>query len=572
MVTGGVETNLLLHQGPDKQPRFPSNESDLRLPMLRRWTIALVALGVLWRVLRYFLQFPIYGDEAFVCLNFINQNYLGLTKQLRHAQVAPLLFLWSELTAFHWLGPSDLALRLLPLLAGLGGLALFWRLARLTLNPLAETLAVGTLAVANCSVSMCNMVKPYSFDLLMSLALLVPAVQWLAQPQQLRWLALLALVAPVAMLSSYPAIFIATAVSVALVPEVCRQRRWKVGMLFVAYTLSLLAGFFVSHLLIGAEQLDRTNGMVKSYLQAYWADAFPPSAPLPLLRWLALTHTGRMMAYPVGQANGASLVTCLLCLAGMGYLWKARQRTLLFLCVAPLALGIIAAAMRRYPYGGCWRLSQHVAPLICLMAGAGMAAVIECARTASARQRWTYAAFHLLALVGIVGMFFNMLKPYRTEGDLWTSRVAKEVLAHARRHDQIIVLNPVNEVKPAFQWLLAQSGARLCWQASIDGWPLDTSTGQLWCLHFAAPAPRLGCPLSASQITSLLASNQSPGFDHVAHRLAQSRPGWVLAAHVPYTLVPAKSAGLIEKCDVYRWVCLGAAERPAELNDVSCWP
>src|SRR5437588_3611757 len=80
-----------------------------------RWSrnvaLMLVLLGMAWRLLRYLLQFPIWGDEAFVCLNFLDRDYLGLMKPLRYVQVAPILFLWSERTAYRLLGGSELALR-----------------------------------------------------------------------------------------------------------------------------------------------------------------------------------------------------------------------------------------------------------------------------------------------------------------------------------------------------------------------------------------------------------------------------------------------------------------------------
>jgi hypothetical protein len=55
---------------------------------------------------------------------------------------------------------------------------------------------------------------------------------------------------------------------------------------------------------------------------------------------------------------------------------KGRFR-LLVLCAAPFALNLLAAAMHRYPYGGHMRLAMHLAPLVCILAGTGLTAVIE---------------------------------------------------------------------------------------------------------------------------------------------------------------------------------------------------
>ena len=101
---------------------------------LARLALALLVLGVACRVGRYALEFPVWGDESFVLVNFLDRDYLGLTKQLEHGQVAPLLFLWAEHTAYRLLGSSEWSLRLPTLLAGLAALALFWHLARLTVG------------------------------------------------------------------------------------------------------------------------------------------------------------------------------------------------------------------------------------------------------------------------------------------------------------------------------------------------------------------------------------------------------------------------------------------------------
>src|SRR5437868_5973217 len=101
----------------------------------KRWLFVLLALGVAKRLLRYLLRFPVWGDEAFLCLNLMDRDCLGLLRPLRFDQVAPLLFLWGEEAVYHLLGGSELALRLLPLLAGIGSLILFARLAFAALGP-----------------------------------------------------------------------------------------------------------------------------------------------------------------------------------------------------------------------------------------------------------------------------------------------------------------------------------------------------------------------------------------------------------------------------------------------------
>lgn len=44
---------------------------------LRCWTAAFVVIGLIERTVRYLLQFPYWGDEAFVGLNLMDQTYMG---------------------------------------------------------------------------------------------------------------------------------------------------------------------------------------------------------------------------------------------------------------------------------------------------------------------------------------------------------------------------------------------------------------------------------------------------------------------------------------------------------------
>src|SRR4051812_2238754 len=81
---------------------------------------ACLAVGVLWRVVRYLLQFPIWGDEAFILVNLLDLDYADLTGKLEYSQVAPLLFLWAEKSALTLLGGAEWCVRLVPFLAGLG--------------------------------------------------------------------------------------------------------------------------------------------------------------------------------------------------------------------------------------------------------------------------------------------------------------------------------------------------------------------------------------------------------------------------------------------------------------------
>jgi hypothetical protein len=497
---------------------------------LTRVALGLLLLGVLWRTLRYLLCFPLWGDEAFVCLNLLDRDYLGLTEPCRFHQLVPLLFLWTEATAYHILGGTECALRLLPLLAGVGSLVLFWRLCRLSVGPLAGTLAVGILAVSYYPLRHSCEVKPYALDLLFSLALLVLAAAWLRCPQRWQPLAGLALLAPVAVLGSYPAVFVAGGVSVAMLPGVWRRRDKSTWTWYVLYNVLVAATFLGAFWLLARRQFDNYGAG-----SAYWTASFPPARPWPLLQWLVTIHAGNLLAYPLGGKDGASAGTLILCLVGLWRLGRGGRGDLLLLYLAPFGLTLAAAALHRYPYGGSARIAQHLAPAICLLAGVGLAAVLDAVpRSGPARRRLVAGVCGVLALVAVLGMARDLRHPYKTEGDRRVREIVDQIGAQGSAADQVIVLDGPEAAGPTFEWYLRRQG-RVAWNGQVD-WPrLHTATRQLWCLGFSNDAAA--------------ADRMVKGLEHTGRR-------FVLADHAQYRLALGWEwcAETTEHCEVFHWV------------------
>lgn len=447
--------------------------------------LAFLLLGVSWRVLRYALRFPFWGDEAYLILNFVDRDFAGLTQPLGLGQVAPILFLWSERAATLLLGGSELALRLLPLAAGLGALLLFRGFVRSSLSPLSGALAVAILSVSYYAVRHSCEVKPYALDLLFSLALLLPAARWLQEPHRAGFLGLLAAIVPVALAASYPSVFVAVSVSLVLLPVVWRLGNGKAWMLFVAYNVLLAAGFLAAYTLVGSAQFEAMGGT----RNPYWGGSFPPREPLPFVRWMALIHTGNLFAYPVGARDGGSAVTFLLSLFGAWRLSRLRESRLLLLLTVPFGLTFLAAALRYYPYGGSARVAQHLAPSICVLAGVGLAALLgKSPGSATGRRRLTAVTLGLLGLVGVVGMLRDVRKPYKTPSDIFVRDLVDEIAAQADHEDQVVILNLRQEVTPpGFEWYLRQRGAPLSWGGGIDRKRLQTTTRDIWFLSFGDP-------------------------------------------------------------------------------------
>ncbi|MGA2621995.1 MAG: glycosyltransferase family 39 protein, partial [Thermoguttaceae bacterium] len=342
-----------------------------------RWIWGLLLLGVAVRSVRYLLRFPLCADETLLAVNFLDRGYLDLLRPLDYAQVAPLLFLWAELTVIKLLGFSEYSLRLLPFVCSLASLLLFRRLVRLLLRGSAAVLAVAIFAVSYSCIRYSAEAKPYGSDVLVSLVLLTLAVRWWRTPGENRWLWLLTALAPLAVGLSYPAVFVAGGVSLAVAAVLWSssvRRGWRP---WLAYNAALAASFGGLYLLC-------TRGQAQAELElmvGLWQSAFPPLDSIGrFLAWLAAAHTGSLVAQPIGGEHYGSTLTFLLCAVGMAALVRRGRYRLLLLCAAPPALNFLAALLRRYPYGGHVRLAMYLAPIVCLLAGLGAAVVLEAFR------------------------------------------------------------------------------------------------------------------------------------------------------------------------------------------------
>lgn len=403
-----------------------------------RWLAVFLWVGLAARAVRYLLRFPLWEDECFLCVNFIDRGFADLLRPLAYHQVAPPLFLWAEKAAVATFGYSEWSLRLVPFAASVAALFLFRHLAGRFLSGPALLLAFGVFAVAYPGIRYAAEAKQYATDLFASLVLLTLAVEWYRSRRPWR-LWLLAALAPVLLWLSYPAAFVAGGVSLAVAAVLLKDARAKhtsspdarrslIASLtshlspltphllpLVAFNAAVLVGFGALYFVIR-----RQSSAELGFMTEYWRAAIPPLAnPVRLPVWLLEVHTSDLLAWPVGGARGASVCTAVLAAIGLWQLLRRRDVFWGTLLLAPAGLNLIAAALQRYPYGGHVKFSMYLGPAICLVAGAGAAAWN--ARAASTRPRLARvaAAVTIAALVLVAGSSIgrDILHPYKTLSD-----------------------------------------------------------------------------------------------------------------------------------------------------------
>ncbi len=447
-----------------------------------RWVgfafVATVAVGVAWRLVRYAAGFPIWGDEAMLLLNILDRDYASLTQHLRFNQVAPLLFLWLEKSALIVLGSSEWSVHLLPFLAGLIGLFIFWRACRATFSPTIAGFAVGILAVSYYPVRHSAEVKPYAFDLLCSIGYVALTLGHLRNPHSWRWLLGLVLMAPVAVFSSYPSAFVGGAVSLVLVPRVWHGS-WTQRSLYVMFNAALCGSFAIHYTMVGQAPSGVADAQRSAeFLRAYWKDAFPPDALTDWPLWFVKVFTGNMLAYPIGANKGGSTLTFVLVLLGSIALWRGRSRSLLALFWLPFALNLLAAILHKYPFGDSARITLHLAPFICILVAHGIALVLDQIRMPAWRPRCELAVYLLLFACGAAGVARDVIKPYKTEHDHDMRRLVRDLRLQVRDGEPVFLCHVQDEeLLPEFLWYVRTQSWSSDWLAAA---PISSSTQSCW--------------------------------------------------------------------------------------------
>jgi hypothetical protein len=402
-------------------------------------TVILMILGLAWRTARYALAFPLWGDEAFVAVTVLERDLPGLARPPEFYQIVPPGFLWCEWLVVRWLGSGEWALRLAPYLAGVASLLVFWRFCRGVTTRRTTLLAVAVLAASFYPVRHAAEVKPYAIDLLVSLALTTLGWATYRRPGSVGpWLSLIAM-AVVGVWCSYPAVFVAGGVALLLAVRVFRGRSGRAAMFWVTYGALLAASWGLMYVHFAGPQA-RTAAFLTELKT--WRDAFPPmSEPWRIPWWLLEVHTGMMLAYPLGDHHFGSTLTTLLVIAGCVRMARRRaRRPLLLLLLGPLAFALIAAALRRYPYGTSTRVMLYMAPAFCLLVAEGLMGLL---RRRHRARHGPIGIAGLLALVLFAGMAHDAIWPYMGYDNVVHRRLAHQVTALMSPGDQCAVFNSV---------------------------------------------------------------------------------------------------------------------------------
>ena len=345
------------------------------------------------RLAQYARARSLWLDEAMLANNVIE---LPLTRLMppHLIKVAPFGFLAAEKLVIGILGTSEIAFRLIPLLAALGSLVLLYVASRQLLDQRERLLALAIFALSPPLIYFASEAKPYSSDVFITLALTIAVLYYLRAPSG-RLLVGLGAAGVIAVWFSYPAIFLLAVVGPIMLWIDRTQSRplWPV----LAVGASWVASF------VGCYELTMRDFATQESLVSYWSSAF---APFPPLAWSDLAWYGDRFSdlfdELLGTAKSITGLALFLAVVGAVRMWK-RRRVEALVVLGPLGATLIASMAQRYPVEGRVVLFWCPALVLCLAAGAG-------SLTSDTRLRWVTALLAAMLLLAPVESAFTLAK------------------------------------------------------------------------------------------------------------------------------------------------------------------
>ena len=332
---------------------------------------AVLTLGATLRLVVWAQKRSFYLDETNLLRNYAERDYAGLLQPLHYEQYAPPLLSILLKAATGALGYGERAARLVPLLAGLAGLAVFGVVARRWLPPVAAVLAAAFVALGAVYIEYATTAKQYGTDLLVAVALLWLADQQLRRPTlspraALAW----ALGGAAVVWLSMPAVFGLAGVGAALAWHYGgrggadgrkRPADWaRLGALALAWG----ASFGVYFLLLLNTDAHAPN--LQQFHDRYFL-AFPPRTAA---EWALL---GEQLRELVDRAFGKTALAMGLAAVGFGTgaIGLARyQPARALLLLVPLAGALAASGLHYYSLIARLMLFAMPAFVLVLLAGA----------------------------------------------------------------------------------------------------------------------------------------------------------------------------------------------------------
>ncbi|MDX2170906.1 MAG: hypothetical protein SF182_27810 [Deltaproteobacteria bacterium] len=418
----------------------------------RRAILLALLFGTLCRVAQYAANLSLWHDEAFVALIVRNVPVAALLGPLDWNEPSPPGFLAVEKVVVAAFGESERSLRLVPLLAAIGGLLAVARLAlRACLDRRGAVCAVLLAAASKALIIDAAQVKHFSLDFF--IAAVMATLAWRASRDGGgRRAAVLAWggVAVVGLWLSYAVVFSVGGHGAVLVSDAWRRRSRAAVRALATVGIALA----LSAAILSTAVLAQRSGAVVEF----WSAQFPPRDGIAaLLVWLlrAAVAMFDQLWRPLGGL--------LLAPAAFGALawWRSDRRPLLAILTLPVLGSLAAAAVGWWPFGGTQHM-RFAAPALLLLAGDGLGQLYG--RLLSQQPRLARAGVAAVLVPGVLYAAWHVAAPHQRHA---MREAIAFMQARAQPEDRLAVFDPASF---AFYTGIDMRGAPLVLPSAVRVW------------------------------------------------------------------------------------------------------
>lgn len=321
-----------------------------RSPMITHLTWAVIAVGVVLRIIAYARRSTLWLDESAVAMNIVDRSFSDLMfVPLDYGQAAPRGFLLLEWLSARTLGTSDLAFRFLPFLSGIAALFLFAAVARRLLSPAGALGALVFFVTGYWFLVYSSDLHPYGFDLALSLAALLGVLRLRDSGYDRQHVWQLALFGAVAVWFSNATVLTLFGLGAALGVLLWRERGLRATVrglapIAVAWGISAAGAALVAKRMVfptTAEYLD--------YIWGWAMVPIPRSVDSAL--WLWRSWKSQLSLWHGWDIDNPMWTSLYPALALIGCVSLLRRRTADAILVGSIVVAYVLVSMaRQYPY------------------------------------------------------------------------------------------------------------------------------------------------------------------------------------------------------------------------------
>jgi len=329
------------------------------------WVI--ICLGIILRLSGYIHNRALWGDEIPLARNIEERTYSGLLQPLSYDQASPVGFLMLEKLAVQVFGDNEYALRVVPLLAGVLSLFLFFWLARKCLSPVGALIAFLFFGIADKLVYYSSEVKQYSTDVAVALLLLLVAIS--VYSKRLRWrdAATFGLLGAAAIWFSHACVFVLAGIGTTHFLYNAYRKNWTNAACISTAGIMWAASF------AGTYVVTLRDTVSSDYLLDFWGSsgAFMPLSIRSVSDAFWLVRT---FVLSLKNPGGFSLpvLAAFVFLAGFVSVCINKKKYLLVL-LSPIPFALMASALHKYPFSD--RLLLFIVPSLLVFVAEGISRI-----------------------------------------------------------------------------------------------------------------------------------------------------------------------------------------------------